>query len=106
MDKLKRGAVPTLVSTPILRQGIDIAEVATVINAAGGKAVIDVIQKIGRGSRRNLGNGQTKDDFWVVDFDDRGCGCLGAHKSCEWFERHSQLRRKAYRKYGDTVIDI
>jgi superfamily II DNA or RNA helicase len=106
LDKLKRGAVPTLVSTPILRQGIDIAEVATVINAAGGKAVIDVIQKIGRGSRRNLGNGQTKDDFWVVDFDDRGCGCLGAHKSCEWFERHSQLRRKAYRKYGYTVIDI
>lgn len=106
LDKLKRGVVPTLVSTPILRQGIDIAEIKTVINAAGGKAVIDVIQKIGRGSRRNLGNGETKDEFWVVDFDDRGCGCLGGHKSCEWFERHSRLRRAAYRKYGYTVIDI
>lgn len=106
LTKLKRGGVPTLVSTPILRQGIDIAEIKTVINAAGGKAVIDVIQKIGRGSRRNLANGETKDEFWVVDFDDRGCGCLGGHKSCEWFERHSRLRREAYRKYGYTVIDI
>jgi len=105
LQKLKTGAVPTLVSTPVLRQGIDIAEIKSVINAAGGKAVIDVIQKIGRGSRRMLADGTTKDDFWVVDLDDKGCGCQGGHTSCEWFERHASQRRAAYRKFGYTVID-
>jgi len=101
----KSGAVGTLLSTPIFRQGIDIPEIQTVINGAGGKACIDVIQKVGRGSRRFQADGSTKDSFRVYDIDDRGCGrCGGNHKSCEWLERHSFERAESYKRFGYTVL--
>jgi superfamily II DNA or RNA helicase len=101
-----------LLSTPILRQGTDIAEVERVVNLAGGKAIVDVIQKVGRGSRIRQPDGTLKESFEVYDIDDRGCGCgvrgeptSYLHKSCEWLERHSDERRAAYWKYGYTVHD-
>lgn len=104
--RFRNGEIPTLVSTPIFRQGVDIPEIKSVINGAGGKAVIDVIQKVGRGSRRLQADGTTKNEFWVWDLDDKGCGlCGGAHKGCEWFEKHSAARRRAYTKFGYTVLD-
>ena len=101
----KSGVVKTILSTPIFRQGIDIPEIQTVINGAGGKACIDVIQKVGRGSRRFQADGSTKDTFKVYDIDDRGCGrCGGNHKSCEWLERHSFERAEAYKRFGYTIL--
>ena len=104
---LRSGRIGTLVSTPIYRQGIDIPEIKTVINAAGGKATIDVIQKVGRGSRILQPDGSKKETFSVYDIRDVGCGCLGEiHKSCEWLHKHSTERRKAYEKYGYTVEEV
>lgn len=104
---LRSGRIGTLVSTPIYRQGVDIPEIKTVINAAGGKATIDVIQKVGRGSRILQPDGSKKETFSVYDIKDVGCGCLGEiHKSCEWLRRHSTERRKAYEKYGYTVEEV
>lgn len=107
----RAGKVPTIVSTPIFRQGIDIAEIRTVIHGGGGKSTVDVIQKVGRGSRRFQKNGSTKDTFHVYDVDDRGCGCgvrgdkdSYQHRSCEWLERHSDERRAAYEKFGYHVF--
>lgn len=105
IKRLKDGTLPTLVSTPIFRQGVDIPEIRSVVNGAGGKAVIDVIQKVGRGSRRQQSDGTTKDEFWVYDLYDRGCGCEGAHKGCEWFEKHSAARKAAYEKFGYRVLE-
>lgn len=104
LEAFKAGSVGTLISTPIFRQGVDIPEVNTVINGAGGKATIDVIQKVGRGSRRFQADGSTKDEFRVYDIDDRGCGCGGAHKSCIWLERHSEGRNAAYLKFGYAAL--
>lgn len=104
LEAFKAGSVGTLISTPIFRQGVDIPEVNTVINGAGGKATIDVIQKVGRGSRRFQADGSTKDEFRVYDIDDRGCGCGGAHKSCIWLERHSEGRNAAYLKFGYVAL--
>lgn len=104
LTTFKAGSVGTLVSTPIFRQGVDLPEVNTVINGAGGKATIDVIQKVGRGSRRFQADGSTKDEFRVYDIDDRGCGCGGAHKSCIWLERHSEGRNAAYLKFGYVAL--
>lgn len=110
--QLFRGGGKILLSTPILRQGTDIAEVERVVNLAGGKAIVDVIQKVGRGSRIRQPDGTLKESFEVYDIDDRGCGCgvrgeptSYLHKSCEWLERHSDERRAAYWKYGYTVHD-
>ena len=101
--QLVNGTVSTLVSTPIFRQGIDIPEVATVIQGAGGKSVVDIIQKVGRGSRRHLKDGTTKDEFFVYDVYDRGCGCAGRHKGCQWLEQHSAARKEAYERFGYFV---
>ena len=81
--------------------------IATVINAAGGKATVDVIQKVGRGARRLQDDGTEKEDFLMIDFDDQGCGCDGQdHRSCEWLERHSRLRRAAYEQFGYKPMDF
>lgn len=103
--QLVNGTVGTLVSSPLFRQGVDIPEIATVIQASGGKSTIDIIQKVGRGSRRHLKDGTTKDDFYVYDILDRGCGCTGRqqHKGCEWLEKHSRERKRAYEKFGYVV---
>lgn len=103
--QLVNGTVETLVSTPIFRQGVDIPEVATVIQGSGGKSVVDIIQKVGRGSRRHLKDGTTKDGFHVYDVYDRGCGCAGKHrhKGCQWLEQHSAARKEAYERFGYFV---
>lgn len=103
--QLVNGTVGTLISTPIFRQGVDIPEIATVIQASGGKAVVDIIQKVGRGSRRHMKDGTTKDNFYVFDILDRGCGCRGSqqHKGCQWLEKHSQERKNAYERFGYVV---
>lgn len=102
--KLRSGLIDTIVSTPIYRQGVDIPEIKTVINVAGGKATIDVIQKVGRGSRIRQPDGTMKETFEVYDLYDVGCGCEGElHKSCEWLKDHSESRRKAYEEFGYRV---
>ena len=104
---IEDGAVKTLISGPIFRQGVDMKRIATVINAAGGKAIVDVIQKVGRGSRRLQDDGSEKENFLMIDFDDQGCGCGGQdHRSCEWLERHSRLRRAAYEKFGYKPMEF
>lgn len=101
---LADGKIENLISTPTLRQGVDIPAISTVINMAGGKATIDVIQKVGRGSRRFQTDGTTKETFDVYDIYDEGCGCGGNdHKSCEWFIRHSSERKSAYNEFGYNV---
>jgi superfamily II DNA or RNA helicase len=104
---IENGAIQTLISGPIFKQGVDMRRIATVINAAGGKAVVDVIQKAGRGSRRIQDDGSHKESFMMVDFEDQGCGCEGKlHRSCEWLERHSRLRREAYERFGYKPQDF
>lgn len=106
IDRLRSGEVKTLISTPIFRQGVDIPELKTVINGAGGKATIDVIQKVGRGSRILQADGSRKETFDVYDINDLGCGCQGEiHKGCKWLHTHSSDRKAAYEKYGYKVED-
>lgn len=102
---LRDGRVPTLISSPIFRQGVDIPELQSVIMAAGGKAVVDTIQKVGRACRRMQPDGTEKETFQVHDIADRGCGCQGLHKGCVWHQRHTRERLLAYRAFGYSVIE-
>lgn len=99
---IEDGTVKVLISGPIFRQGVDMKRIATIINAAGGKATVDVIQKAGRGSRRLQDDGSHKENFLMIDFEDRGCDTPCPHKTCEWLRRHSKLRQTAYKKFGYT----
>lgn len=99
---IEDGTVKVLISGPIFRQGVDMKRIATIINGAGGKATVDVIQKAGRGSRRLQDDGSHKESFLMLDFEDRGCDTPCPHKTCEWLRRHSKLRQTAYKKFGYT----
>ncbi len=101
LKKLAKGELDIVVSAPLLKQGVDIPSIRTVVNASAMKATIDTIQKIGRGSRVAEG----KASFDVFDIADMGCGCKGdkRHASCRWLETHTEERRDSYEKYGYSV---
>ena len=82
---LQEGRVDVVVSTGILEQGVDLPALRSVVVAAGGKAEISVIQRLGRAMRAAPG----KASFALCDVWDSGHPTL---------ERHSRLRATAYRK--------
>jgi len=105
LKEFQKGIFPILISTPILRQGVDMPAVRSVVNLSAGKATIDIIQKVGRGSRRFQADGSEKEDFRVVDLADAPCEyCKGdGHQVCRWVRDHTKSRRAAYEAFGYTV---
>jgi superfamily II DNA or RNA helicase len=93
---LQRGAVEVVVSSAVLKQGVDVPGLRTVVMGAAMKSVIDVLQKLGRGSRieRDAGGAVLKDVFDLLDVYDVGQ---------EWLEDHSKKRRAAYLAEGYQV---
>jgi superfamily II DNA/RNA helicase len=87
------GKFPILIGTPIFEEGVDIPNLATLVNAAGFKSEILSIQRLGRCVRRAPG----KTSFTVVDFEDRG------HP---WFTEHSQARADTYAELGFHVYGM
>ena len=83
VDQLRKGEIDVLFASGIFNQGIDIPEVSVVINAAGGKAAIPVLQGLGRGLRG--------DELVMVDFAD------GQHKT---LASHARERLRLYREQG------
>jgi superfamily II DNA or RNA helicase len=63
---LKSGKIDVAVATTILNEGVNIPSLGAVINAAGGKSEIAVLQKIGRGLRVT----DKKKVIYLVDFFD------------------------------------
>lgn len=73
--------------------------VASMMNLAGGKAPIPVIQKVGRAARKFSDGKVAKTEFSVYDMADVGCGCRGvAHADCELLLRHFLDRQSHYGK--------
>lgn len=87
---LKSGALDAAVATSIFNEGVDIPCLRTVGIAAGMKAVIPAIQRVGRVTRTQEG----KEGCDVWDIDDRGHPTL---------EQHARARRRAYIKEGYKV---
>jgi superfamily II DNA or RNA helicase len=70
----KEGDVDVIVSTRVFAEGVDIPNIRTTINAAGLKAPIALLQRIGRGSRLAAG----KYKFTHVEFAE-SCGFGAKH---------------------------
>ncbi len=105
---LAGGSLQVLVSSVVLQEGWDLPSLRSVVVASGGRSVIASLQRVGRGMRRAEG----KDEFVVVDFADRGCGCdqagrsvLAQHPGCRWLERHTRERRSAYLRERFEVVE-
>ncbi|KKN85548.1 hypothetical protein LCGC14_0278710 [marine sediment metagenome] len=91
IDDFKTGRTKTLVSTTILKEGVNIPIISKLIYAAGGKAKVDLKQWMGRVERLLEG----AKDFIMHDFYDIG----------PYVETHSRSRRAAYKKEQLDVIE-
>lgn len=99
LANIKRGELDILVCTDVFQQGVDVPVVASMMNLAGGKAAIPVIQKVGRAARRYSEGKEIKTEFPVYDFADIGCGCAGsAHRDCAMLISHFLDRKSHYGK--------
>lgn len=91
IQRLRFGDTDAIVCSVIFQEGVDIPELAAVVNAAGMRSAIAAIQRIGRGMRSDDGRKRT---FEVWDVKDEGCGFTA---------RHASSRLRAYRSEGYEV---
>lgn len=84
IEDFKTGKIRTLISTTILKEGVNIPIISNVINAVGGKSKVDIKQWMGRGERRH----ENLKEFTMHDFYDIG----------QYVEAHSKIRISTYRK--------
>lgn len=90
LDEFRRGEIDGLIST-LLREGVDVPEVDSIILGGGGKSAIQLIQTIGRSLRP-----EGREESLVIDCDDSG----------PYIGNHSDKRRQAMRDYyGDYGPD-
>jgi superfamily II DNA or RNA helicase len=85
-QQLDRKTVMCVISTTVWKEGVNIPSLDVIINAAGGKSEISVLQTIGRGLRRT----KEKDTVTVVDFLDLG----------KYLSEHTVERLSIYSKNG------
>lgn len=86
LDNVKEGQNRVLIATSVLDEGVDISNIDTLILAAGGKSIRQVIQRVGRVLRKKY-NKENK--ALIVDFMD---------KQNRYLLKHSQAREKIYRE--------
>lgn len=90
IKSLVRGDTEVLICSGIFNQGVDIPELRSLINAAGGKSSILAVQRLGRGTRKVAG----KDEVQMWDFLDAGI----------FLARHAKERMKVYEREGHQVV--
>jgi superfamily II DNA or RNA helicase len=89
----ENGIHQVAIATQVLDEGIDIPSVGAVIMGGGGKSMIKLTQRLGRGLRRKkVGLNRV----YILDF--RDCGHVFLHS-------HSKTRRKFYEEAGALMID-
>jgi len=90
IQDFKDGKIQVLISTQILKEGVNIPIVSNIIYAAGKKAKVDIKQWMGRGERLH----GKKTEFTMHDFYDIG----------EYVEAHSKKRLVTYKDEKLEVI--
>lgn len=87
-----------VVASKVFNVGVDVPELRSVVIAGGGQAVIQTVQRLGRGMR--LTKGKTFFQLWdVLDWSNgfrKGRGT--------WIAKHAHIRMRTYRKRGHAVF--
>lgn len=95
ITRLEHGDIDVIVCSKVFVEGVDIPCIRSLINGAGGKSIIELLQRLGRGMRtRDAKGNPTKTEFEVYDYLDMG------HR---WTERHAKARQRGYKAEGYTV---
>lgn len=90
LQKLREGKLKAVIGSTIWDEGLDVAEIRTVILAGGGKSKIKNLQRVGRGLRLAEG----KEQVHIIDFMDRGS---------KFLQRHAMQRKKIWHDEGFEV---
>jgi superfamily II DNA or RNA helicase len=93
LDDFRRGDLKVLIATSILNEGLDMPNIDVLALAAGGKSLINLLQRIGRGLRR----GGNSDQLHVIDTADF------QHK---YLLKHSLQRMQEYRDQDCFEIKV
>lgn len=91
---IKDGSNRVLIATSVLDEGVDIANIDTLILAAGGKSLRQVIQRVGRVLRKKVGK---ENKALIVDFDDR---------ENLYLRNHSRNRMQIYKQEQFEVTQV
>jgi superfamily II DNA or RNA helicase len=92
VKSFKDNEIRTIVGSSILREGIDIPDIDSVIVAAGEKSHQATLQGVGRGSRKKYNN-----VFYIVDFNDT---------FNPYLEDHTQIRLIDYEGIGAEIYPL
>lgn len=87
LRRFAEGELRCVVATTILDEGVDVPSIDVLILAAGGKAKIRLLQRVGRGLRQRDGKARLQ----IVDF---------ANFTHKWLLKHSLMRLRTYREEG------
>ena len=90
IEDFKNKKINVLISTRIMKLGINIADIAVIIYALGGKSIINVKQWMGRGERKS----SSEEELHFYDFYD----------DVKYLKTHSKKRIKMYKKEKLEVI--
>jgi superfamily II DNA or RNA helicase len=82
IDAFKNGELDVIIATGVLKEGVNLATLATIIDVSGGRSKINIKQRMGRGERLSEG----KTGFEYHDFYDIG----------RYVQGHSLQRLKIY----------
>lgn len=95
LQRLKRGETEVLVCNDIFREGIDVPEIRTVVNAAGKKSPVALLQRLGRALRAKVGE----------NFDQENtCDVWDVYDTCHpWIKTHADQRLFIYEQEGYNV---
>lgn len=97
LDAFRRSSGGLLICTPFFREGVDVPEIDSYINAAAGEAEGDLLQALGRALRPR----PDKSEVRVYDFWDGGADTEKPEK--DYSLNHSSSRLSYYRKQGYQV---
>jgi superfamily II DNA or RNA helicase len=90
MQRLGRMPRWCVICSPVYDEAVDIPTVTAVMMAAGGKSMVQTLQRVGRGLRGGHG-----DEVLVVDFDD------STHR---YLKHHSNKRRELYEQERMQIL--
>lgn len=91
-DDFESGKNKILIATSVLNEGVDIANINVLVQAAGGKSFVQTIQRTGRVLRKKTRGANIAT---VVDFIDY---------QSPYLYRHSQARKNLYEEQGFKVV--
>jgi superfamily II DNA or RNA helicase len=100
IKSVQRGATDVLLSTVVFQEGLDLPGLRSTANLAGGQSVIEILQRLGRGMRKQHDEDHTFQVWDIFDVVKRPVGS----KRQKWLQKHSRSRAVAMAREGHQVV--